>query len=441
MSDEQSHAMANGHKNNGGVNGIIIEGKEERKADKIIQPSQVSHKKRNSNGQQLRSHNDPMTLLIQFIVYPILFLALLLIHLIYYLSIKARSSWRYQRSIIEFMRDNGEGSRMIKGGKAYRKEKIRIKEQHELAAQVRLARMESTGRINVPRHIALSIGPKPIRTTTLILGAMKNCMRVVKMKVFGWKPNKLKEMQEQKVKNVIEARDQERYAWNNLEASLRNCALSGIRELTVYDSNGFLANRFSETQKEVIEQEWKIPHESIDDEELIEGDPIQRLNKEDEQKMDKKHIQITATIYRPFRAPILHDLYRRPSFTPPQKEGQHSVQVRINILGPEDGREALAKAAKILSKRQKKIGEGYCKVEENQVRTVLSEHGYPSDPELLIIHGGPRQVSTLHAFPPWLVRLCEIYHDADASPYQPLSSISFEKALQAFAKSEQRLGK
>jgi hypothetical protein len=429
MSLERSHIKANEPDDSDTMKGFTANG---TKAEHSIQSSYTSQRRR-SIGQS-RTHNDPITLSIKLIVYPILFLALLLVHLIYYLSIKARASWRYQRSIIEFMRSD-ERSKTLKGKRAYIKERSRVEEQHELAAQVRLARMECMGRINVPRHIALSIGPKPTRTSTLLLRAMKISTRILSRRLFNWKPNKAKQLYEQKSKDVAEARKQEKYAWDNLEAALRNCALSGIRELTVYDIDGFLANRFSETQKEVIEQEWRLPHESIEDEELIEGD----TNGNSPQKMDGKHIQITATIYRPFRAPTLHEMYRRPSLTP-HKDGHHSVQVRINILGPEDGRQALAKAASILSKRQKNLTEP-CKIGEKQVRDVLSEHGYPSDPELLIIHGGPRQVSTLHAFPPWLVRLCEIFHDADASPYQPLSSTSFEKALQAFAKSEQRLGK
>ncbi|PWN38120.1 uncharacterized protein FA14DRAFT_177398 [Meira miltonrushii] len=432
MSVQLSHAMANGHDDSGVMNGMG-----EKKADKTIQPLYTSQRRR-SIGQS-RARIDPMTLSIKLIVYPILFLALLLVHLVYYVSIKARASWRYQRSIIAFMRSDERLNRTIKGKKAYKKEKARIEEQHELAAQVRLARMECMGRTNVPRHIALSIGPKPIRTSTLLLRAMKISARILSMRMTSWIPNKAKELYEQKANIVAEARQQEKYAWDNLEAALRNCALSGIRELSVYDIEGYLANRFSETQKEVIEQVWRLPQESIEDEELIEGETAFLPNGNSAQKLDRKHIQITATIYRPFRAPTLHDIYRRPSLTP-HKDGHHSVQVRINILGPEDGRQALAKAATILSKRQKKSS-GPCKVGENQVRDVLAEHGYPSDPELLIIHGGPRQVSTLHAFPPWLVRLCEIYHDADASPYQPLSSTSFEKALHAFAKSEQRLGK
>lgn len=433
MSVQRSHAMANRHDDGGVMNGL-----EEEKTDrKMTQPAFTSQRRR-SIGQS-KSQNDPMTLSIKLIVYPILFLALLLVHLVYYLTIKARASWRYQRSIIQFMRSD-ERLKTIKGKKAYKKETARIKEQHELAAQVRLARMECLGRTNVPRHIALSIGPKPIRTSILLLRAMKISTKSLRMRMTSWRPNKAKELYREKAKLVAEAREQEKYAWDNLEAALRNCALSGIRELTVYDIEGYLANRFSETQKEIIEQEWTLPHETIEDEELIEGDTVMLPNGNSaEKKMDRKHIQITATIYRPFRAPTLHDIYRRPSLTP-HKDGNHSVQVRINILGPEDGRQALAKAASILSKRQRKSS-GPCKVGEKEVRDVLSEHGYPSDPELLIIHGGPRQVSTLHAFPPWLVRLCEIYHDADASPYQPLSSTSFEKALQAFAKSEQRLGK
>lgn len=69
------------------------------------------------------------------------------------------------------------------------------------------------------------------------------------------------------------------------------------------------------------------------------------------------------------------------------------------------------------------------------------EHDYPGEPDLLIIHGGPRHVSTLHGFPPWLIRLCEISHDVDAQPDKVLSPLSFEYALRRFLKSEQRHGR
>lgn len=71
----------------------------------------------------------------------------------------------------------------------------------------------------------------------------------------------------------------------------------------------------------------------------------------------------------------------------------------------------------------------------------MKAHGYPREPDLLILHGGPRYVRCLHSFPPWLVRLCEISYDESASPYEPLSAKSFEIALQRFNMAEQRFGK
>lgn len=395
---------------------IEDEGKKSPISNRSTEQEEYLTRRRRKSVENITKSNDPLSFSFRIILYPIFLLALILIHSIYYLLIKIRSSWRYQRSIVQFIQ-NEERSSKQHPSKQLKRRRPSIEQKYEQAAQIRLAKLGSNDQfISIPRHIALALGPKPRRTSLLLLRTLaKPFTKFFTIKDTG----------------SDDTREQEQFAWDNLQAALRNCALSGIRELTIYDRDGHLAAQFSETYKESIEQEWRIPSDVETDK---EGG---------NHSADNRTMQITATIYRPFRSPTLNEFRRQsvhsPKSTNPNNSIQ-SVQVRINILGPEDSFEALAKAATILCKRQRKDFEP-CRIDEKMIRDVLSEHGYPSDPELLIIHGGPRQVSTLHGFPPWLVRLCEIYHDIDAIPYQTLTSRSFEKALEAFGKSEQRLGK
>lgn len=78
---------------------------------------------------------------------------------------------------------------------------------------------------------------------------------------------------------------------------------------------------------------------------------------------------------------------------------------------------------------------------ENFADSSSAAQKYPSEPDLLIIHGGSRGVQSLHGFPPWLVRLCEIFQDVNASPRQSITAVSIEAAIISFSQSEQRYGR
>lgn len=159
-------------------------------------------------------------------------------------------------------------------------------------------------------------------------------------------------------------------------------------------------------------------------------------------------------------------------------------RLTLHLLGPGDGKAALVAAARELVWRAREgdtRGVDVKRVEE----LLLGEYDaqrracacrlsadtgcrgadqlHPPEPDLLILHGGPRRVCSLAGFPPWSLRLTEILcvasgsecswrgiewltshphsYDARAPARSRLSAATFEAAMQRFGKSEQRFGR
>ena len=72
----------------------------------------------------------------------------------------------------------------------------------------------------------------------------------------------------------------------------------------------------------------------------------------------------------------------RESFPPATGQGQNEAKRRIRTL--------------LLDR-----------IDARKVDQALAERGSMGEPELLLIHGGPRRIS-LHGFPPWSLRLTEL---------------------------------
>ncbi|EMD42111.1 hypothetical protein CERSUDRAFT_79718 [Gelatoporia subvermispora B] len=90
---------------------------------------------------------------------------------------------------------------------------------------------------------------------------------------------------------------------------------------------------------------------------------------------------------------------------------------------------------------------------EDLKASLEGEHGFPP-PDLMIVRSlTPRKhykvPLELHGFPPWQIRLTEIYHDERPQPHWPmtenrtsaLEEVEFRRALDSFASAEMRLGR
>lgn len=114
--------------------------------------------------------------------------------------------------------------------------------------------------------------------------------------------------------------------------------------------------------------------------------------------------------------------------------GGRAFDLDIVILSPEDGHDRLAGNVRLLGKaalrQQISSDQITTKFLDTQLSTDLSE------PELLIILKDDLDLSS---YPPWHIRLTEIYHHPDQAVI-PVYTM-FLQALHRYAKCEQRFGK
>lgn len=139
----------------------------------------------------------------------------------------------------------------------------------------------------------------------------------------------------------------------------------------------------------------------------------------------------------------------------------------LHILSQRSGKVALSTVAssllhsRFLHDREKgqdprTNDEEFCVTLEDLKASLEGEHGFPP-PDLMIVHSlTPRKYYKvpleLHGFPPWQIRLTEIYYDEHPRPFWPinrtprrpvsaLEEVEFRRALDLFASAEMRLGR
>ncbi|KAK4704927.1 hypothetical protein P7C70_g1293, partial [Phenoliferia sp. Uapishka_3] len=105
----------------------------------------------------------------------------------------------------------------------------------------------------------------------------------------------------------------------------------------------------------------------------------------------------------------------------------------VNILSRLSGRPHLARIAQRLSESMGK--KGLMNLPEGAVEEEIEE------PDLLLVLGGP--YLRLHGFPPWQVRLTEMYHHPSPSWLPPphLNYSIFRRALDLYGLAEMRVGR
>ncbi|KDN38942.1 hypothetical protein K437DRAFT_276154 [Tilletiaria anomala UBC 951] len=81
------------------------------------------------------------------------------------------------------------------------------------------------------------------------------------------------------------------------------------------------------------------------------------------------------------------------------------------------------------------------RIDARKVDAALEERGCMGEPELLIVKGGSRRVIALHGFPPWPVRLTEIYHCGAVNAHEGLKEEDVLNALLQYSGSTQRYGR
>jgi len=115
----------------------------------------------------------------------------------------------------------------------------------------------------------------------------------------------------------------------------------------------------------------------------------------------------------------------------------------VNFISYDDGKPHLAKMATLLSKTMKSNEVSKMTIEdmdqfilENSGEAIETIAG--RDPELIIIYGGTSEYFQLYGYPPWQIRLSEIYY----VPGKPdITYSGFINGLFRYSRCEQRLGK
>ncbi|KAG6831228.1 hypothetical protein H0H92_012025 [Tricholoma furcatifolium] len=143
-------------------------------------------------------------------------------------------------------------------------------------------------------------------------------------------------------------------------------------------------------------------------------------------------------------------------------------ELTLSLISRESSKPAIAAVAQSLASRMKQKARKSTKLAKSdpytlsvhELANLLELHDSPVPPDFMIVHSldSSQDLSSpleLHGYPPWQVRLTEIYHnrakDAPIEPsaatrpptskYAPLSEVAFDQALSEYAAAEMRFGK
>ncbi|ORX45058.1 Undecaprenyl diphosphate synthase [Piromyces finnis] len=122
-----------------------------------------------------------------------------------------------------------------------------------------------------------------------------------------------------------------------------------------------------------------------------------------------------------------------------EKQKTFYSHFHVNFISYDDGKPQIAKVASLLSKTMKS-SEVQCMTIE-AMNEVISKYTFKNDgcdPELIIIYGGTPEYFQLYGYPPWQIRLSEIYY---VPGKKDITYAGFINGLFRYSRCEQRVGK
>ncbi|KAI0724629.1 hypothetical protein C8T65DRAFT_714710 [Cerioporus squamosus] len=274
---------------------------------------------------------------------------------------------------------------------------------------------------------------------------------------------------------VADEESNEKYMLNSVEKVASWCQVVGIRRLTVYDREGLLANSSLEIRRRVLPTQGEDAEDSP-----VECDMRYPLTPPPSDDADSRPLS-------PYANPVIPKLsvttirFPNPSSKPKRRASisrsalkrrraarndDHAEEspLTLHVVSYKSGKGAMAATATTLLRdhRHRRTSDpstyNLNSPSIQELNAILEgEHGFPS-PDLMIVHRKPpagqmRSPVELGGFPPWQMRLTEIFWDpcpkaaswwAASSSGVDLSSIEeveFRRALDEFAAAEMRLGK
>ncbi|KAK4047515.1 hypothetical protein OIO90_006157 [Microbotryomycetes sp. JL221] len=126
------------------------------------------------------------------------------------------------------------------------------------------------------------------------------------------------------------------------------------------------------------------------------------------------------------------------TMTPPSTS--RTACITVNLLSKRSGRPQLARVAQALSLDRLKGVHTFDTLTTELVHDTIENSSF-GEPQLLLVLGGP--YLRLHGFPPWQLRLTEMYHHPSPSWLPPprLTQRIFSRALDLYGGAEMRLGR
>jgi len=126
-----------------------------------------------------------------------------------------------------------------------------------------------------------------------------------------------------------------------------------------------------------------------------------------------------------------------------EKQKLNIKNFMVNFISYDDGKPHIAKVATILAKTMKSIDVNKMSIQDiddfilqnsgDMIQTVTER-----DPELIIIYGGNYEYFKLYGYPPWQIRLSEIYYIPGKCD---ITYSGFINGLFRYSRCEQRVGK
>jgi dehydrodolichyl diphosphate syntase complex subunit NUS1 len=154
------------------------------------------------------------------------------------------------------------------------------------------------------------------------------------------------------------------------------------------------------------------------------------------------HSDITLTLANYFPRPQRPLLSLRapneqafsPPVTPPDASASSS-QITVLLISEDDGRSTLVDLTKVLTTMAQKNKIEPADINSEVIDAELQE-SVMGEPELLILFGPGVK---LEGYPPWQLRLTEIFHQADYT--EGVSYTIFMRALNRYSGAQMRFGK
>ncbi|KAG6862357.1 hypothetical protein C0995_011797 [Termitomyces sp. Mi166 len=248
------------------------------------------------------------------------------------------------------------------------------------------------------------------------------------------------------------------------------CRASGIQRLTVYEEHGVLLELYKNIC-DSLPAEFEESSNDSDTEYPLTPPPSdysgsRPISPQRNLQADNHVLTIRVFTTKHNGAPSQNGTFRRKEPNSPIGHASQN-QLTLSLTSRRSSKPAIASVAQALVFRakQKWTNTKHIKTDSftlsiNELENLLEFDHTLSSPDVLIAHPldpqqDPSSPLELHGYPPWQIRLTEIYHNkpdysifrpriTERSPtptYIPLTEDAFNRALDEYAAAEMRFGK